>query len=64
MPGASTYTDYETWAKEGGMKPVGRPNFYGRLGDLPGVSIEEGAGRKKIIAGLKAEFPGTPRAVR
>lgn len=57
LAGAQTYSDYERWAKDGGMRPVGRPNFYSRLNDMPGVEVAEGRGRKKILKGLKIMFP-------
>lgn len=53
------YDDYVDWAKGGGMKPVARNKFYGRLNDLPGVDVV--LGRTKTINGLKAVFPGTVR---
>ena len=64
LAGAQTYADYERWAKDGGMRPVGRPNFYSRLGDMPGVEIKEGRGRAKILSGLKIMFPtSTPSSI-
>lgn len=59
MPGARTYSDYEAWVKDAGMKPVGRPNFYLRISDVPGASIREGRGRRKEIHGLKLVSPTT-----
>lgn len=64
LAGANTYADYERWAKDGGMRPVGRPNFYSRLGDMPGVEVTEGRGRKKILNGLKIMFPtSSPQSI-
>ena len=61
LPGASTFADYDRWAREGNMRPVARQKFYANLNDMPGVEVEEQRGRKVII-GLKIEFPGDPDA--
>jgi len=62
MPGAKTYSDYEVWTKDAGMKPVGRPNFYLRISDVPGAAIKEGRGRRKEIHGLRIVSPTTTPA--
>lgn len=57
LAGAKTYLDYKEWAKDGGMRPVGRPKFYERIGDMPGASIFEAKGRVKMIRGYTLQFP-------
>lgn len=57
LSGAGLYKDYEEWAKDGGMKPVSRPNFYNRVQDMPGAVIKEGRARAKMIFGYDVAFP-------
>jgi putative DNA primase/helicase len=59
LDGPRTYEQYESWAKDGGMRPVSRPNFYTRLGDMPGISIVEGNSRKRFIKGVRVAFPSS-----
>lgn len=64
LSGPKTYENYKTWAADGGMRPVGRPSFYTRLGDMPGLKIEEQHSRKRMICGAKTAFPSAdPGAV-
>lgn len=65
LDGRSTYRDYEEWAKEAGLRPVGRPNFYTRIADLPGVYVREGRygptkARGKRIEGLSLVQSSAP----
>lgn len=57
LSAAATYEDYKMWAKDGGMRPVGRPKFYERVGDMPGGEVLEGKGRVKMIRGFSLAFP-------
>jgi putative DNA primase/helicase len=57
LSGPGTYNSYEAWAKDGGMRPVSRPNFYTRIGDMPGVTVEQRHSRKRVLVGVKVAFP-------
>jgi len=57
LDGTSTYRDYDAWARDGGLRPVGKPNFYARLSDMPGISVSESRSRKKLLHGLRLVAP-------
>jgi hypothetical protein len=69
LDGASTYNLYRSWAEDAGLRAVGRPQFYLRMNDRPGVAVLEGRARMKKITGVSVEFPvvlrpAAPRADR
>lgn len=62
--GKGLYDTYKTWAVDSGLRPVGAPQFYTRLGDTPGVKIVEGHSRKRYVHGVRLAFPSAaPNAV-
>jgi hypothetical protein len=64
LSGPATYDNYRAWVKDGGMREVSRNNFYTRIGDMPGVKIETGHSRKRLITGVTMAFPtADPNAV-
>lgn len=64
LAGGGLYDTYKTWATESGLRPVGRPQFYTRLGDMPGLSVVEGHSRKRFVVGATMAFPSAePSAV-
>jgi putative DNA primase/helicase len=57
LDGAATYNLYRSWAEDAGLRAVGRPQFYLRMADRPGVAVVEGRARMKKIMGVSIEFP-------
>jgi putative DNA primase/helicase len=63
--GKGLYDNYKVWATDSGLRPVGAPQFYTRLGDTPGVKIVEGHSRKRFVQGVRMGFPSAdPEAIR
>jgi hypothetical protein len=53
-----------TRAKDANLKAAGAPNFYGKLGDIPGIRVELRSGRHKWVLGVKNNFPSAdPKTV-
>jgi putative DNA primase/helicase len=62
--GKGLYDNYKVWATDSGLRPVGAPQFYTRLGDTPGVKIVEGHSRKRYVQGVRMGFPsGDPTSI-
>lgn len=57
LDGAATYNTYRSWAEDAGLRSVGRPQFYLRMADRPGVKVVEGRARMKKIIGATVAFP-------